>query len=214
VNSFNAVNSASGAVAFNNTSPLLTVTGIDQVPAGTLTINQAGNLLINGDVSSGAQAIAATGDITVTPGQGSNVSLHAYGPQSFSAGGNFSVLGGGAWDGFAQTSATGPVQVATGGDLLVQGGTGFFAYGLLYGTQDVRLTVGNELHLNGGAWPLAFARIQTGFWNKIYLDLPNQTSGGYFVDGREGVSSRGLDGLFTGLLPARPGRSLILNYGN
>jgi hypothetical protein len=214
VNSVNAVNSTSGAVAFNNSSPLLTVTGIDQVPGGTLSLNQAGSLLISGDVSSGAQRIAASGDITITPGQGPNVAVQAYGPQSFTAGGNFSFLGGSAFNGYAQTIAMGPLEVRTGGNLTVQGGSGFLAYSLLYGADDVRLTVGNEVHLVGGAWPLAFARIQSGFWDKIYLDLPNQSSGGYFVDGREGATHKGLDGFFTGVRPAKLGRSLIVNYGD
>jgi hypothetical protein len=190
----------------------LTVTCTDRRARAQL--DQVGNLLISGNVSSGAQSIAATGDLTITPGQGPNVTVQAYGPQTFTAGGSFSLLGGSAFNGYAQTIAMGPLAARTGGNLTVQGGSGFLAYGLLYGAQDVRLTVGNEVHLDGGAWPLAFARIQSGFWDKIYLDLPGQTSGGYFVDGREGVTHRGLDGFFTGLRPARLGRSLIVNYGD
>jgi hypothetical protein len=203
----------SGAMAFNNTSLLLSVTGIDQVPSGALSLNQAGNLLISGNVSSGAQSITASGDMTVAAGTGHGVTVKANGSQSFNVGGSFSLLGGSAFDGYVQTIAKGPLEVRTGGNLMVQGGSGFFAYGLLYAADEVRLTVGNEVHLNGGTWPLAFARIQSGFCDKIYLDFPNRTSGGYFVDGREGVTHKGLDGYYTGVLPAKLGRSLIVEYG-
>lgn len=213
VNSLHASNAASGAFTFNNASPLLTVTGIQQVPNGALSLNQAGNLLVTGNVSSGVQNIAAMGDITITPGQGPNVEVHANGAQSFTAGGKFSLLGGSAWNVYAQATSTGPLQVSTGGDLTVQGGSGLLAYGLLYGKDDIRLTVGNELHVDGGSGLLAFARVQTDFRDRIYLSFPNRASGGYFVNGREGVTYMGLDGFFAGLLPARPGRSLIVSYG-
>jgi hypothetical protein len=212
VNSFHAVNTSTGAVAFNNASAQLTVTGIDQVPSGALSLTQAGNLLITGDVTSGAQSIAATGDITVATGAGSGLDLHAHGAQTITAGGSFNLLGGSAWDGYAVASATGTQRITTEGDLIVRGGSGLLAAGLLYGKDDVYLTVGNELRLDGGTGLLAFARVQADFGDKIFLSFPNRSSGGYFVDGREGVANRGLDGFFTGLLPAR-GRSLVLNYG-
>lgn len=207
------LNTASGNVAFNNTSALLTVTGIDQVDDGALHLNQVGNLLINGDVTSGAQSINATGDMTITPGASPNVTVQAHGPQTFNAGGSFSLLGGTAWNGYAQTLAHGPVDVTTGADLNVRGGSGLLAYALLYGGDGIRLTVGDELHVDGGSGLLAFARVQTDLWDKIFLDFPNRASGGYFVNGREGVTVQGLDGFFTGLLPARRGRSLIVSYG-
>jgi hypothetical protein len=95
----------------------------------------------------------------------------------------------------------------------VQGGSGLLAYALLYGSDSLRLTVGDELHVNGGSGLFAFARVQTDFWEKVFLSFPNSSSGGYFVDGVEGASHRGLDGFFTGILPARSGRSLIVSYG-
>ena len=212
-NSFSASNSSSGDVAFNNTAPLLTVTGIDQVSGGALALQQSGNLLVNGDVTSGPQAIAATGDTTITPGAGSNVTVEAHGAQTFSVGGSFSLLGGTALGGYAQTLASGPVSITTGGDLAVRGGDGLLAYALLYGGDGIHLTVGNELHVDGGRGLLAFARVQTDLFDRIWLAFPNRGSGGYFVDGREGAVTRGLDGFYTSLLPARPGRSLIVKYG-
>lgn len=207
------LNSASGNMLFNNASALLNVTGIEQTPGGALALSQDGDLLIGGNVTSGAQSIGATGDFTITPGTGPNVTLQAYGPQSFSAGGNFSLLGGTAANGFAQAGTAGSLQVQTGGDLRLQGGSGARAYALLYGGDEVRLTVGNELHLDGGADLFSFARIQTDADGSIYLTFPNRDRGGYFVNGREGAVFRRFSGFFAGLLPANRGRSLILEYG-
>jgi len=213
VASLSAVNSVAGAIAFNNASPRLTVTGIDQVSNGALNLNQSGNLLVTGNVNSGAQAVNATGDMTITPGAGPNVTVHANGTQTFNVGGSFSLLGGTAWNGYAQTLARGPVRITTGDDLNVRGGGGLLAYALLYGSDGIHLTVGDELHVDRGTGLLAFARVQTSLWDRIFLDFPNRSSGGYYVDGREGATSRGLDGFFTGFVPARRGRSLIVSYG-
>jgi hypothetical protein len=207
------LNTTSGNVAFNNTSALLTVTGIDQVSHGALNLDQAGALLVTGDISSGAQRISATGDLTIAAGDGPGVTVKARGAQTFNAGGSFSLLGGTAWNGYAQTLAQGPVSISTGADLNVRGGSGLLAYALLYGSDDIRLTVGDALRIDDGSGLLAFARVQTDLWEKIFLDFPNRTSGGYFVNGREGVTNQGLDGFFTGLRPARLGRSLIVSYG-
>jgi len=206
-------NSLSGGVDFRNASALLTVDGIDQVSSGALNVNQDGNLRVVGDVTSGSQSISASGDMTVAAGDGPGVTVQAFGAQSFNVGGSFSLLGGTAAGGFAQTLASGPVAVTTGGDLNVRGGGGLLAYALMYGGESMHLTVGNEVHVDGGSAVLAFARVQTDFWEKIFLSFPNASGGSYFVDGREGVSNRGLDGFFSGLMPARPGRGLILSYG-
>lgn len=213
VNELAMLNSASGEVAFNNTSALLTVTGIDQVPHGALALSQDGDLLVSGDVTSGAQTIAASGDMTIAAGDGPGITVRAYGPQTFNVGGTFSLLGGSAWDGYAQTLASGPVSITTGNDLLVRAGGGLLAYALLYGSDGLHLTVGDALRIDGGSGPFAFARVQTDFWDRIYLTFPNRASGGYFVNGREGVTRSGLDGFFTGLRPAIRNRSLVVSYG-
>lgn len=213
VDAFRLQNASWGNVDLNNASPLLTVTGIDQVSDGALNVSQSGDLLIAGDVQSGAQAISATGDMTIAAGDGPGVTVYAAGPQTFNVGGSFSLLGGTALGDYAQTLASGPVQVTTGGNLTLQGGSGLLAYALLYGGDSVRLTVGDELHVEGGSGLFAFARVQTDFWEKIFLSFPNRSNGGYFVNGREGATHDGLDGFFTGLLPARRGRGLVVSYG-
>jgi len=207
------VNTTSGAVSFNNTSALLTVTGIDQAPHAALDLSQHGDMQIAGDVASGNQSMNVMGNMTVSPGAGPGVTVYANGSQTFNVGGSFSLLGGTALGGYAETLAKGPVRITTGGDLNVRGGGGLLAYALLYGGDEIRLAVGDQVHVDGGSGLLAFARIQTDFWERIFLTFPNSSGGSYFVDGREGVSNRGLDGFYNGLIPARPGRGLILSYG-
>jgi filamentous hemagglutinin family protein len=207
-------NTVSGGVDFHNASALLTVAGIDQVPGGALNLEQDGSLLITGDVRSGVQSMSATGDMTIAAGAGPGVTVEAHGAQVFNVGGSFSLLGGTALGGYAQTLASGPVHITTGDDLNVRGGSNLLAYALMYGEENIHLTVGNELHVDGGTGLFAFARVQTrDLWAKIFLSFPNASSGSYFVDGREGASSHGLNGFFNGFVPARPGRGLILSYG-
>ena len=214
VNVFSASNGLSGDLAFNNASPTLTVSGIHQVPSGALYVDQTGNLMIVGNVTSGAQDIAASGDFTIAAGSGTGLTVRANGVQSFSAGGSFSLLGGSGWNAYAQALASGPMRIRAGNDLTLQGGSGLLAYSLLDASDDIRLTVGDELRLNHGSGWLAFARVQTDFWHRIFLDFPDRTGGGYFVNGRDGATHAGLDGFFTGLWPARLGRSLIVSYGD
>lgn len=85
VASFNAVNTTSGDVAFNNTSPLLTVTGVNQVPFGALAINQTGDLAIGGNVTSGPQTINATSGLLVQSGEFNSARLVANGGQTINA---------------------------------------------------------------------------------------------------------------------------------
>jgi filamentous hemagglutinin len=85
VTSLNAVNTTIGDVAFNNTSPLLTVTGVNQVPFGALAISQAGDLAIVGNVTSGPQAINTTGGLFVQSGEFNSAQLVANGGQTINA---------------------------------------------------------------------------------------------------------------------------------
>jgi hypothetical protein len=100
---FNASNFSSGDVLFTNTSPLLTVTGINQTPFGALTLSQDGDLTLTGSIFSGPQSISATGDIRVVPS--SPAVVNALGPQVINAGGGLIV----------QSSALGSAEVSASG---------------------------------------------------------------------------------------------------
>lgn len=107
---FNATNTASGPVTLNNASPLLTVTGVSQVPTQPLSISQDGDLVLTGTITSGPQTFSATGNISVLPS--SPAMVNAIGSQSITAGGGLIV----------QSSAAGSVQLsATGGQSINAG---------------------------------------------------------------------------------------------
>ena len=63
VNAFDASNWWTGDLAFNNVSPLLTVGNVNSF--GALSLQQTGDLLVNGTVSSGPQVIDVTGGLVV-----------------------------------------------------------------------------------------------------------------------------------------------------
>lgn len=91
---FDADTLLSGVITFNNSSPLLNVTG---------------NMLAR------RQNIAATGDITVGPAPGApGVSVFALGPQSITAGGALRLQGGDADIGYVEVGSFGRLSVATG----------------------------------------------------------------------------------------------------
>lgn len=160
VSQFDADTLLSGGVTFNNTSPVLNVTGIDAFPFGALNLTQTGDLLVTGNVLSGRAAIAATGDITVGPGAGApGVSVFALGPQSISAGGALRLQGGDADDGYVEVGSLGRLRVATGGDLSLTGGSGRNAHALLWSLGRMDLSVGGTQTLTDGSGQDAWARI-------------------------------------------------------
>jgi filamentous hemagglutinin family protein len=203
-----------GSLAFNNTSPALTVPSISLAGGGALTLNQAGNLSISGNVSSGAQTITATGDITVAPSGGPGMSVSASGAQTLSAGGTLTVQGGSAVDGRAVVTGSGPTNVTVGNELNLAGGSGQNAQALLFSNSDINLTVGGALRLNAGSGDNAWARVQTATHDSmINIYFPNLSSGGYFVNDIEGALRRGLTGILSGMGVAVPDQTLDITYG-
>jgi len=143
-----------GSLAFNNTSPALTVPGISLAGGGALALNQAGNLFITGNVSSGAQTINASGDLTVAPFSGPGINVFASGPQAISAGGTLSVIGGSASNGFAQIMANG-AQTMSASSVRLEGGSGTNAFSEMrqnggLGNQTITVNSGGTLSLQGG----------------------------------------------------------------
>jgi hypothetical protein len=166
VSGFNAIGGFIDGVTLNNASPLLTITGINTF-GGPLTLQQAGDLLIESNVFTGAQNIHAIGDITLKPGAFGNVAVSANGPQSVSADGTLNVIG--APDGvnrFAQLVSRGEQNIAAGAINIV-GGTGANNFAQINhqagstGNQTVTVTGGGTLSIQGGATGVDnFARIR------------------------------------------------------
>jgi len=185
VNRFGGI--AAGKVRFNNISPTLKIPGLIQDAAGSLALTQQGNLVIQGNVVSGSQAIVATGDVLISPAGPAGIAVRAAGTQS----------------------------IQSGGDTIIQGGACPNAFALVSSADDIALTVGGVLHLNRGGAPRAWARLQTeNQGSRIGLRFPNLSSGGWLVNGIEGALRRGKSGFFSGFGVAVPGQSLQVTYGD
>ena len=203
-------------LSFNNTSPALTLQGINLDGGGALTINQAGNLLITSYVSSGPQTINASGDLSVAPPPFSSpgISVKASGSQALSAGGTLTVQGGSGLDANAVVTASGPTSVTVGNDLILAGGSGQNAQALLFSNGDINMTIGGALRINAGSGDHAWARVQTATRDSmINIYFPNLSSGGYFVNDIEGALRRGFTGILSGAGVAAPGQTLDIIYG-
>ena len=64
--------------------------------------------------------------------------------------------------------------------------------------------------LMGGTRPGIAAAVAAG---PIRVRFPNLARGGYFVNDVEGAVADGLNGIYTGNIPAVPGQTLLLEYG-
>jgi len=153
--------SVAGDVALNNTSPLLTVTGINQSPLADLTINQAGNLTLTGTISSGPQTISATGNILVVPSSPAIVS--SSGDQTITAGGALTVQGGASGTGeSAQILASGD-QTISASSIAVTGGSGTNNFAEILqnsATGSQSIEAGSITITGGSGGPNNFARIR------------------------------------------------------
>lgn len=175
-----------GDFNFRNLSPALTVQGLDVGRSGTLSLATSGDLIIDGDVSSGAQAIYASGSILISPSGPAGMTVHANGAQS----------------------------LESGGDLTIQGGMGGNAFALVSSTRDIDLTVGGLLRLNAGAAPGSWARVQVLRPRAgIGLRFPNLSSGGWSVNGVADAVTQGDSGFFFGRDAAVLDESLFVTHG-
>jgi filamentous hemagglutinin family protein len=182
VESFSAT--SSGELAFNNTSPTLTISNIE--------------------TNGGAFSLTHIGDLNVTD-------TMAFATVNIGVSGSFGVLAGASP---AEISAQGPINISAGGDLRVIGGSGDGAFARIHGYSDINLTVGGFLTINAGSGADAWARIQTASRDSVIrLHFPNLASGGYFVNDIEAALRRGHTGLLSGEGVAVPDHTLFITYG-
>ncbi len=106
------------------------------------------------------------------------------------------------------------------GDVLLTGGTGSGAYARIFGNPDVGsllvpVSVGGVIQMTPGSGTDASASIESASPTSIYITFPNLTSGGYFVNGAEGVvhDSGTSSGFVAGTLPAVLNTNLLVTYG-
>jgi filamentous hemagglutinin family protein len=161
---YSANNFFGGDILFNNTSPLLTVTGINQTPVGALTLIQDGDLALTGGIFSGPQSISATGNIMVAASSSTNVS--ASGSQTVTAGGTLTVQGAATGtNSFARLSATGDQSLTAAGISVIGGGGDGNSAEIRQldpgSSQIITINGGGTLELQGGSGGSSnFARIR------------------------------------------------------
>lgn len=126
--------------------------------------------------------------------------------------GNLTVNGGSGGHTFVKTAA-GNMTVVTTGNVIVNGGTsGGFAHVL--GSPDLAMSVGGTVQMNATD-PTAPARMESASASTINLDLTSgATSGGFFVNGMEGVISDSAlgTGFYADGQPAVLGQNLMVTY--
>ena len=128
---------------------------------------------------------------------------------------NLKIQGGSASGANSRITSNGLLTVTTGGDLVLTGGAGANAWAKLSGNPDVLLAgIGGAVQLNAGAGVGSSAVIEAISPLTIYLDLLNGTSGGYFINGIEGIVYDPVTGtgFIAGGSPAVLGSNFMVTY--
>jgi hypothetical protein len=167
-----------------------------QTPPAPNTVVQTGNLAIGSASAEQSTVVSAAGDI------------------SMSASGQILVRG-------SDTTAGASSEVRGGGDLdfsagsvALVGGAAPESSAWILGYSDINLTVGGFITLGAGTGLDSWARVQTASRDSVItLNFPNLASGGYFVNGIEGLLRDGHTGFLSGTGVAAPGHQLITIYG-
>lgn len=134
-------------------------------------VSLVGNMInaVGGTSSGATTTVEADGTLNVLAAIDLNV-------QGGSGSGNYSVLKG--FD---------DAVVIAGGNVNVTGGNGAGTSAGILGSPDVNLVVGGSVNLQAGNGSGASATIAAGSIETITLDFPLRTSGGFSVNGQEGV---------------------------
>ncbi|HET9403078.1 MAG TPA: hypothetical protein VFO57_00670, partial [Burkholderiales bacterium] len=175
---------------------------LDILPgAGNTTVQAGGVALLNGANVHLGHASQTT-NLDVIGGSGLGI---------ISAG-ELTVQGGSGGYTFVRSNS-GNLAIATVGNVTVTGGdSGGFAHVL--GSPDVVMSVGGTVQLNATD-PTAPARIESALPSTIYLDFTTVPSGGYFVNGVEGVTADPElgTGFYADGVPAVLDQNLLITYG-
>lgn len=173
--------------------------------AGTQTVMVSGNSSLTGGgaymAGSLGQAIVVGGNLDVTRG-----GMFSGGSAALQIGNGLTLSDG------ARVWSNGPLQGSVGGNLTITGGISGDAG--LFGTPDIGsvanpFSVGGTIRMDDGAY--GGAKIHSGTPYSIWIHFPNLTSGGYFVNGTEEVSS-GMSGFYADGLPAVLDSNLHITY--
>jgi filamentous hemagglutinin family protein len=213
----NAGNLVLGAFGANGNSAIgatgnLTVDGGE----GSSSVNGDLALLANGDLNI-LRSVSATGNLVLNSLGNTTIGgpdayysgVSVWGDMSTTAiaGGNLSVLRTPYYS--SELGSSGLMTVKTGGNVLVdQSG--------IYGSPDVIMNVGGVVNINGSAAYGGYAgSISAGSSDTIHLTFTNLTSGGFSVNGIEGLvfDPATNTGFFANGSQAVLGDSLLVTYG-
>lgn len=199
---------ASGNSAIGATGNLTVLDGGEGGSAdvnGDLALLANGNLDIFSDVrADGNLLLNAGGNLTIGGPAGDSFGVTVRGGLSATvvAGGNLSVLSGSY--GGSVLESDGVMTIKTGGNVLVD-------QSRIFGNPDVMITVGGVININGTAG--YGGSIEANVPQTIYLNFTSLTSGGYFINGIEGVVFDGDTGFFADGNGAILGTNLLVTYG-
>jgi hypothetical protein len=129
--------------------------------------------------------------------------------------GGLTLKGGSAANASTLVSSSGALTVSASGDVELTGGAGADSWAKLSGNPDALLSsVGGAVRMSAGTGTNAYAIIESVSPTTIYLTFPNAQSGGYFVNGVEGVvyDAGTHTGFVAGGFPAVLGQSLKVTY--
>ncbi|MBX3660833.1 MAG: filamentous hemagglutinin N-terminal domain-containing protein [Burkholderiales bacterium] len=201
---------------------------------------QGGNVIVGGvvDAAYGGATIEfrASGDVKILGGadvsgvqvklQGANIfvgdsaatsaaSVYASSQLDVITGG-LVLQGGSGANASALVSSSGALTVSASGDVVLAGGAGADSWAKLSGNPDAVLSpVGGAVRMTAGTGANAYAIIESVSPTTIYLTFPNAGSGGFFVNGVEGVvyDAGTHTGFVAGGNPAVLGQNLKVTYG-
>jgi len=131
---------------------------------------------------------------------------------------NMNIVGGSVSADYASLSASGFMEVMLTGNLTLEGGSDPYATAKFYGSPDVGsseypgITVGGAIYMITGDTGAA-ATINSYSGGSIHVNFPYLSSGGYFVDGVEGMVYNGTSGFVVGGYPAVLDTNLFITYG-
>lgn len=225
---FNLVNSGdlnllglrvdSGSAEVQSTA-LMQVVGPVQLTGGNLRLLANNGVVVGKPIQAVPAApsqngVTVSGNLEIDSGGGdlaiSETTVHAD---------NITLTGKNIFIGFETSTAPTTVDAqnllkgTSAGNFNVLGGASASTNAVAQGL-DVELTVGGVVNVAAGNAG-AYAQIRAGSPTSIKIDFPNHSSGGFFVNGNEGVVYDGStdSGFFASGEPATLGTNLLVTYG-
>ena len=182
----------SGNVGYTAQGGNLLVSGLVNAAYGgaNITLDAVGNVLIlgGGNVTGGTVKLKGGNVVIGDLSSSSPASVSASSLLEILSSGNLTLQGGSGPGAYAAANSTGALTVSASGDVILAGGSGAGSFAHIMGDPDVVLaSVGGVIRMDAGSGAGSYAAIESVSPTSIYATFPNLASGGYFVNGVEGV---------------------------